>query len=59
MRFLEELWVNEGVEEFAVWAEEQEEYDKGELWFVIQRGETVDDGIALNPSDAPDTYRMN
>ncbi len=60
MRFLEELWVNEAVEEAAEFAKETIE-EKGEdaaIWLVIFFGKPWN-GFPCEAKDAPKNYRMN
>ena len=61
MRFLEELWVNEEVEEMMEWAEEQEDYPVDEPWFTLffRGSKPGNSGVKVSPKDYPKNYRMN
>ena len=60
MRFLEELWVNEEVEEAAEFAREviEEEGEGAAEWLTISFEEPWE-GFPCQASDAPKNYRMN
>lgn len=60
MRFLEELWVNEEVEEAAEFAREaiEEEGEEAAEWLTIFFGPPWN-GYPCQASDAPKNYRMN
>ena len=60
MRFLEELWVNEEIEEVAEFAKEviEEEGEEAAEWLTLCFHGGWE-GYPCRASDAPETYRLN